>query len=100
MRLVLNVTKPPLTEINPNTINITLPGSVSVEIIGSPNETVQVAFVLGVVSLSTVILISIHSYSMLTKPGSSYYVSPPFPSYRQFMLMFMCQCMPKAVNRS
>ena len=53
MVLGLNATAPPTLKINPSTADFTIPGQVTVFVLDK-NETAQVAFVLGTVSLCLV----------------------------------------------
>lgn len=49
MQLIVKAVKPPLVLVTPSDINITIPGSMVVQVI-QPNKTMQEAFELGVVS--------------------------------------------------
>ena len=50
MQLIIKAVKPPLVLVTPSDINITIPGSMVVQVIQPPNKTMQEAFELGVVS--------------------------------------------------
>ena len=50
MQLTVKAVKPPLVLVTPSDINITIPGSMVVQVIQLPNKTMQEAFELGVVS--------------------------------------------------
>ena len=74
MELYLNATKPPTLDIVPGSANFTIPGEVVVSVF-MPDGTLQVAFVLGMVSMS-----------VLTKPSCDLLIRLEPAIFKQFHL--------------
>ena len=85
MEVLLNATKPPILQIVPSSANFTITGTLNVNVIQPPNNTIVNAFVLGLVSciLSSSSIILVYSFLV-----------------RWCILMYVCGSMSMVLTRS